>query len=141
MIAAIQLLHSDFRSYGHYFYENRLKEAVAAAFERYENRLNEIRDQSRKRDVKSAAGPDLVYKLFSAKALKLPYGKLGAPTRRAAYQKGLCGILSGGVSWIRNSYTHEKHRLPDLLPEEALELLFVASYLMRMLDYSLPDKP
>lgn len=139
VLAAIQLLHPDFKSYGHYFQDNRLKEAVAAAFECYENRLNTIRDQSRKSAVKSSAGPDLVYKLFNAKILKLPYRKLGGPTRRAAYEKGLCGILSGGVSWIRNSYTHEKHHLPDLQPQEALELLFVASYLLRMVEYSLSD--
>jgi hypothetical protein len=136
VLAAIELLHPEFTGYGHYFHENRLKEAVAAAFECYENRLNEIRDQSRKVAVRSAAGHDLVYKLFSSKILKLPYRKLGGPTRRAAYEKGLCGILSGGVSWIRNSYTHEKHQLPDLQSQEALELLFVASYLLRMVEHS-----
>ena len=45
--SALQLLHPDLRDYEHYFQENRLKEAVAAAFERYENRLNELRDRSR----------------------------------------------------------------------------------------------
>jgi len=40
--SALQLLHPDFRDYEHYFQENRMKEAVAAAFERYENRLNEL---------------------------------------------------------------------------------------------------
>lgn len=41
LMAALPLLHRDFHSYAHYFYENKLKEAVAAAFERYENKLNE----------------------------------------------------------------------------------------------------
>lgn len=42
--------------------------------------------------------------------------------------------MGGAVSWIRNAYTHEKHNLPKITATEALELLFVASYLMRMLD-------
>lgn len=135
--AAMELLHPDFRGFGHYFQEGRLKEAVAAAFERYENRLNEIRDGSRRTAVRNAAGRDLPHKLFGSKMLKLPYRKLGTPAKRSAYESALCGILSGGVGWIRNSYTHEKHHLPDLQPDEALELLFVASYLLRMVEYSL----
>lgn len=129
------MLHPDFQNYAHYFYESRLKEAVAAAFERFENRLNEIRDGARKSAVKGISGHALVYKLFEVKALKRPYSKLGGtPTARAAYEQGLTGILSGAVSWIRNAYSHEKHNLPDPTPTEALELLFVASYFMRMLD-------
>jgi len=135
IMSALGLLYSDFQDYGHYFHENKLKEAVAAAFERYENRLNEIRDSSRKAAVKGVTGPGLVHKLFAEKILKRPYKKLGrASTAKAAYEQGLIGVLSGGVSWIRNAYTHEKHNLPDLAPTEALELLFVASYFMRMLD-------
>jgi hypothetical protein len=133
--SAFQLLYPDFRDYIHYFNEDKLKEAVAAAFERYENRLNEIRDNSRKATVKNAAGRDLVYQLFTHKVLKRPYKKIGRnATAKVAYEQGLTGILAGGVSWIRNAYTHEKHKLPDINEAEALELLFVASYLMRMLD-------
>lgn len=135
IMSALGLLYSDFQDYGHYFHENKLKEAVAGAFERYENRLNEIRDTSRKGAVKGVAGPGLVHKLFAEKVLKRPYKKLGrTTTAREAYEQGLTGVLSGGVSWIRNAYTHEKHNLPDLTPTEALELLFVASYFMRMLN-------
>jgi len=54
----------------------------------------------------------------------------------AAYEQGLTGLMSGALGWIRNPFTHEKHNLPDLAPTEALELLFVASYLMRMLELS-----
>ena len=136
---AINLLHPSLRSYGHYFRESKLKEAVAAAFELYENRLNEIRDSSRDSSVRSASGVDLLYKLFNSKKLKIPYPKLGK-ARRAAYEKAFTGLLSGSIGWIRNSYTHEKHLLPDLEESEALELLFVASYLLRMVDYSLPKK-
>ena len=94
-MAALPLLNPDFRGYAHYFYENKLKEAVAAAFERYENKLNELRDD-----------------------------------------RG--SMMGGALGWIRNPYEHEKHTLPDPTASEALELLFVASYLMRMLELSIP---
>lgn len=134
--SALQLLHPDFRDYEHYFQENRLKEAVAAAFERYENRLNELRDRSRKPAVRGTAGRDIPPKLFQAKILKVPYRKLGLPNKRSAYESALMNLMSGGVGWIRNAYTHEKHRIPEIEPHEALELLFVASYLLRMADYA-----
>jgi hypothetical protein len=137
VIEALKLLHPEFQDYAHYFYEDKLQEAVAAAFERYENRLNEIRDGSRNPQVMAASGHPLVYKLFDAKILKEPYPALGSsPAAKAAYEKGLTGIMSGGVSWLRNARTHEKHNLPAPTATEALELLFVASYLMRMLDLS-----
>jgi hypothetical protein len=134
IISALARLHPDFQGYAHYFHENKLKEAVAAAFDRYENRLNEIRDNSSSTAAKAEAGRGLVYKLFSEKVLVRPYPKLADP----AAEQGLTGMLSGALGWIRNPYTHEKHNLPDLKPSEALELLFVASYLMRMLDLSKP---
>ncbi len=137
VVSAMQLLYPDFKDYAHYFTEDKLKEAVAAAFERYENRLNEIRDKSRKASVKNAAGNDLVYQLFAHKVLKRPYKRLGRnAAAKVAYEQGLTGMLAGGVSWIRNAYTHEKHKLPNITEAEALELLFVASYFMRMLDLS-----
>jgi len=137
--SALKVLHRDFQSYEHYFREGKLKEAVAAAFERCENRLNEIRDQSHKTAVKTAAGQSLVYVLFTEKLLKLPYPKLGRGNR-VDLETSLKGILSGALGWIRNPYTHEKHHLPDLEPQEALELLFVASYLLRMIDKSIPPR-
>jgi hypothetical protein len=135
IMAALPLLHKDFQGYAHYFYENKLKEAVAAAFERYENRLNEIRSGSISPTVRAASGHPLVYRLFAEGELVRPYPALGA---KDSYEKGLTGILSGALEWIRNPYTHQKHELPDLTPSEALELLFVASYLMRMLELSKP---
>jgi hypothetical protein len=135
IMAALPLLHSDFHGYAHFFYDNKLKEAVAAAFERYENRLNEIRSGSISPTVRAASGHPLVYKLFAEGELVRPYPALGA---KDSYEKGLTGILSGALEWIRNPYTHQKHELPDLTPSEALELLFVASYLMRMLELSKP---
>jgi hypothetical protein len=135
IMAALPLLHPDFQGYAHFFYDNKLKEAVAAAFERYENRLNEIRSGSVSPTVRAASGHPLVYKLFAEGELARPYPALGA---KDSYEKGLTGILSGALEWIRNPYTHQKHELPDLTPFEALELLFVASYLMRMLELSKP---
>ena len=138
--SALKLLHPDFCNYAHYFRENQLKEAVAAAFERYENKLTEVRDHSHKAAVRGALGRDIPPKLFNAKILKVPYRKLGLPSKRSAYESALMGMMTGGIGWIRNAYTHEKHRLPDLEPQEALELLFVASYLLRMVDYSLAPR-
>lgn len=104
IISALALLHTDLQDYGHYFRENKLKEAVAAAFDNYENSLNQIRDASRQSAVKSVAGAGLVHKLFAEKVLKQPYAKLGhTPAAKAAYEQGLIGILSGGISWIRNA--------------------------------------
>lgn len=139
VLSAIELLDPALRGYAHYFRDNRLKEAVAAAFELYENCLNEIRDSSRNTAIKSTQGKDVVYALFNAKKLKSPYPKLNR-ARKQAYQQGLTNVLSGALGWIRNAYAHEKHQLPDLKSEEALELLFVASYLLRMLDYSRAKK-
>lgn len=132
---ALPLLHPDFHGYAHFFYDNQLKEAVAAAFERYENRLNEIRSDSVSPTVRAASGHPLVYRLFAEGELVRPYPNIGA---KDSYEKGLTGILSGALEWIRNPYTHQKHELPDLTPGEALELLFVASYVLRMLELSKP---
>jgi hypothetical protein len=136
ILSALDLLHPDFRSYAHYFREGKLKEAVAAAFERYENRLNEIRDQSRKKAIGTVAGQSLVYALFRERLLRFPYPSLGRRSR-ADLEKSLQSILSGALGWIRNPYTHEKHHLPEIDSQQALELLFVASYLMRTVEESL----
>ena len=83
----------------------------------------------------AASGHALVYKLFEMKILKEPYPALGSNSAsKTAYEKGLTGLMSSGVSWFRNARTHEKHNLPLPTATETLELLFVASYLMRMLD-------
>ena len=89
---ALPLLHQDFHRYAHFFYDNKLKEAVAAAFERYENRLNEIRSRSVSPTVRAASGHPLVYRLFAEGELVRPYPALGA---KDSYEKGLTGILSG----------------------------------------------
>jgi len=71
----------------------------------------------------------------SLRELVRPYPALGT---KDSFEKGLTGILSGALEWIRNPFTHQKHELPDLTPSETLELLFLASYLMRMLELSIP---
>lgn len=135
VVSALALLHPDFQGYEHYFHEGKLKEAVAAAFERYENRLNEVRDTRGSAAAKAEQGKSLVYTLFREKALVRPYPGLGTDP---AYEQGLTGLMSGALGWVRNPYAHEKHNLPDLKPAEVLELLFVASYLMRMLELAKP---
>lgn len=135
IMAALPLLHEDFRGYAHYFYENKLKEAIAAAFGRYENKLNEVRDSRASALAKKDEGKTLVYTLFREKVLVRPYPNL---IPKDALEQGLTGMMSGALGWIRNPYTHEKHNLPELTPGKALELLFVASYLMRMLEESIP---
>ncbi len=97
IMAALPLLHPDFHGYAHFFYDNKLKEAVAAAFERYENRLNEIRSGSISPTVRAASGHPLVYRLFADGELVRPYSALGA---KDSYEKGLTGILSGALEWI-----------------------------------------
>jgi DNA-binding IclR family transcriptional regulator len=72
IMAALPLLHKDFQGYAHYFHENNLKEAVAATFERYENRLNEIRSSSVSPSVRAASGHALVYKLSPRESLSVP---------------------------------------------------------------------
>lgn len=81
IMAALPLLHSDFQDYGDYFYEDKLKEAIAAAFERYENRLNEIRSGSTSPSVRAASGHALVYRLFAEGELIRPYPALGTKGR------------------------------------------------------------
>lgn len=68
------------------------------------------------------------------KLLKLPYRRLARSSRADSFRQGLRGMLSGAIGWIRNSYTHEMHNLPHLSPRTTLELLFVASCLLRMLE-------
>jgi hypothetical protein len=137
ILPCLKLLHPDLRGYSNYFRTGKYKEAVAAAFERYENKLNEIRDSSRKKAVRSAAGRNLVYALYTNNVLKRPYPRLGSTVqKKEALENALMEFLSGAIGWIRNPFTHEKHHLPEITAPEALELLFVASYLMSMIDKS-----
>jgi hypothetical protein len=138
---ALSHLHIDLQSYGHYFVEGKRKEAVGAAFGRVENRLNEIRDSSPDDSVRSVSGTSVVHKLFSSGILDLPYPKLSQANAKSqeAYREHLRAFLSSGVGWFRNSFSHEPHNLPDLSEWEALELLFIASHMLKLIDLSLEN--
>ena len=81
---------------------------------------------------------NLPHKLFETGDLKFPFPKLAAGNTqsRESYAKHLKGLLTAGVGWFRNSFDHEPHNLPNLSEGEALELLFVTSYMLRILDQS-----
>jgi hypothetical protein len=103
-----------------------------------ENRLNQIRDASPAPAAKGVSGVSLPYKLFDTGDLKFPYPSLGAgsPQDREGFAKQLKGLLTSGIGWFRNSFVHEPHNLPNLNEAETLELLFVASHMLRMIDRS-----
>lgn len=138
IVDALRFLHPDLHCYEHYFREGKLKGAVTAAFLRVENRLNEIRDASLSPAAKGVSGVSLPYKLFDTGDLKFPYPNLAAgdPQSREGYAKQLKGFLTSGVGWFRNSFDHEPHNLADPDAGETLELLFVASNMLRIINKS-----
>ena len=103
-----------------------------------DNRLNEIRDGSKSQALTGFFGVNLPYKLFDTGDLKFSYPTLSPGNTQAqeAYAKQLKDLLASGVRWFRNSFGHEPHNLPDPDADEALELLFVASYMLRIIDKS-----
>lgn len=142
----LAFMHKDLQGYGHYFRERKQKEAVAAAFKRVENRLNEIRDASKAISNAGVSGAGLPHRLFDSGDLKFPFPNLAANNApaRDAYLQSLKNLLAGGVGWFRNSFDHEPHNLPDFDDGETLEQLFVASYMLRLIDRSLSapaDRP
>ena len=139
VIEALMFLHRDLQGYSHYFRESKLKEAVAAAFTRVENRLNEIRDSQDSGSQVATSGTALPHKLYERGVLKFPHAALAAsnPQARSAYEQSSKNYLSAGIGWFRNSYNHKPHNLPALSPEETLELLFVASNMLRLIEQSL----
>jgi hypothetical protein len=132
------MLHNDLSQSQQYLREAKFKPAVASAFQRFENRLNELRDQSQNPAVSSKSGANLPYALFDSGDLKFPFPALGIndQKRRDAYLQSLKILMAGALGFVRNAYDHEQHNLPDLDEKSALELLFFASYLMRLLDES-----
>jgi hypothetical protein len=138
VIAALRFLHKDLQGYEHYFLEQKRNEAVAAAFKAVENRLNVIRDVSSLPSVKTSSGVSLPHELYKGGDLKFPFPALasGNVKSRAAYEQHLRGFLAAGVGWFRNAFDHEPHNLPSLGEVEALEHLFVASYMLHLIDLS-----
>jgi hypothetical protein len=133
-ISSLPLLHKDLKGYGHYFREGKMTDAVKAAFGRVENRLNELRDSAL--EPPTASGVALPHKLFDLGILQLPHSRLapGNPQRRSAYEVAYKNFLASGIGWFRNSFDHEPHNLPDIDEAQAIELLFVASHMLRMID-------
>lgn len=130
----LRMMHPDISGYHHYFLEKKYKDAVRAAFTKLENRLNEIRDSAS--PPQSASGVALVHKLFQTGSLIFPYPSLapGNPERKTAYEVALKSLLTSGIGWFRNAFDHEPHNIPDINEAEAIELLFNASYMLRILE-------
>jgi len=137
-LGAVELLCPELRRSQQDFREGRFKSAVLTAFQRVENRLNEIRDASSNRAVAGKTGVNLPHALFDSALLKLPFPNLGAgdSKRQGAYTQSLRNILSGAIGFVRSAFDHEPHNLPDLDERSALELLFFASYLLRTVEAS-----
>jgi hypothetical protein len=135
VMEALALLHGDLQGYGHYFQEHKLNEAVSAAFKRVENRLNEVRDSA---NLSSPSGVSLPYELYKTGTLKFPFPKLAANNQksREAYEQHLKNFLAAGIGWFRNAFDHEPYNLPEISEGEALEHLFMASYMLRIIDKS-----
>lgn len=138
VIASLRFLHKDLQGYEHYFREQKRKEAVAAAFKRVENRFNEIRSASSSPSVKMSSGVSLPHELYKEGDLKFPFPALasGNAKSRAAYEQHLRSLLAAGIGWFRNAFDHEPHNLSNLGEVEALEHLFVASYMLHLIDLS-----
>jgi hypothetical protein len=138
VIGALRFLHPDLRGFEHYFRENKLKEAVAAAFSLLENRLNQIRDASPSSANKGVIGVALPHKLYDTGDLKFPYPKLaqGNQQGRASFERHLKGLLTSGIGWFRNAFDHEPYNLPTFDEAETLEHLYVASYMLHLIDRS-----
>ena len=137
-LEAVTLLHPDLAEAERDFREGRFEDAVRDAFRIYENRLNAMRDASSDATVHGKSGAKLAHALVKSAAFHFPFPGL-APTDPSAlegYKEALRNLFSGALGFIRNAYDHEAHNLPALEERSALELLFFASYLLRLLDLS-----
>ena len=137
-LEAVTLLHPDLAEAQRDFSEGRFKDAVRDAFRIYENRLNAIRDASSDPTLHGKSGTTLPHALVKSAAFNFPFPGLAPtnPTVFEAYKDSLRNILSGAIGFIRNAYDHEPYNLPELDERSALELLFFASYLLRLIDPS-----
>jgi hypothetical protein len=135
---ALDLLHPELKPAARHYREGNFKDAGRDAFRLYENRLNAMRDSSSDASVHGKSGTTLAHALVKSADYKFPFPGLAPtdPTARGAYKEALRGLYAGALGFIRNAYDHESHNLPDLDERSALELLFFASYLLRMLDLS-----
>jgi hypothetical protein len=138
-INALDLLHPELKPAARDFREGHFKDAVRDAFRVYENRLNAMRDSSTDASVHGKSGASLAHALVKSTGYKFPFPNLAPtdPSALGAYKEALRSLYAGTLGFIRNAYDHESHNLPDLDERAALELLFFASYLLRMLNLSL----
>jgi hypothetical protein len=138
-LEAVTLLHPDLEEAERDFREGRFTDAVRDAFRIFENRLNTMRDNASDQTLHGRSGVKLAHALVKSSSYKFPYPNL-APndaTRQEAYREALRNLYAGSLGLVRNSYDHEAHNLPQLDERGALELMFVASHLLRLLDLSL----
>jgi hypothetical protein len=80
----------------------------------------------------------LPHELYKSGTLKFPLPKLAANNQksREAYDQHLRNFLAAGIGWFRNAFDHEPHNLPDIDEAGALEYLFIASHMLRIIDKS-----
>jgi hypothetical protein len=137
-LEAVTLLSPDLAEAERDFREGRFTDAVRDAFRIFENRLNTMRDSSADPTVHGRSGAKLAHALVKSSYYKFPFPGLGShdPTRQEAYREALRNLYAGALGLVRNAYDHEAHNLPELDERAALELLFFASYLLRLLDLS-----
>lgn len=134
-LGAVELLHPGLEGVKRQFREGEFKPAVAAAYILVENRLTEVRDGSPDLAVAKHSGPNLVHELYKHGVLKFPYPGLPSAWQAGA-EKGLRNVMAGAIGFVRNPYAHTPKSLPDLDENGCLELLFFASFLLRMIDLS-----
>lgn len=137
-LGAVTLLHPELAEAERDFREGRFKDAVRDAFRIYENSLNAIRDASSDLALHGKSGTALPHALVKSSGFKFPFPGLSptSATAREAYKESLRNMLSGAIGFVRNAYDHEPYNLPELDERSALELLFFASYLLRLIDSS-----
>jgi Protein of unknown function (Hypoth_ymh) len=137
-LEAITLLHPDLAEAERDFREGRFTDAVRDAFRIFENRLNTMRDASADTSLQGKSGKELVYPFVQSSSFGFPYPALSTtdPKRQAAYRLALGNLYAGALGLIRNAYDHEAYNLAPLDERAALELLYFASYLLRLLDLS-----
>lgn len=137
-LGAVTLLHPELAEAERDFREGRFKDAVRGAFRIYENSVNAIRDASSDLALHGKSGTALPHALVKSSGFKFPFPGLSPTSATAleAYKESLRNMLSGAIGFVRNAYDHEPYNLPELDERSALELLFFASYLLRLIDPS-----
>jgi hypothetical protein len=137
-LGAVTLLHPDLAESERDFREGKFEDAVRDAFRIYENQLNAIRDASTDLSLHGKSGTTLPHALVKSPTFRFPFPGLAPTDPRGleAYKESLRSILSGALGFVRNAYDHEPYNLPKLDERSALELLFFASYLLRLIDPS-----